>query len=612
MKRSLTTFIAAALLSLNFPAGASTVEFTYASGELFGYGQGMKENIDVAMCIDNPSLAGMSIKSIRAYLSGTEGFENTSIWLSKSLTLVDKANVPDIASYAVEPVSTPYGDGTIGMLSVDLPEPYLLTGQPVYIGYSLTVADNSTQEAKYPIVVSEGANPDGFFLHMSKSVLKWMDYSQKAKGVAYIVAVLEGEISDWSLAISGYKEANVTVGSDFDMELYVNNTGTKAVTDVTYSYSYDDSSDIVSGSVALPAPIEPDVTVSVPLTLNFKGVETIGPHILKLRIDEVDGNPNGSSSAYRECLVNIMPYSPVHRPLVEEFTGLWCGWCPRGWLGMEMLGEKFGDDVVIICYHNGDGMAVTNTYPVDFSGFPNAALNRRVILDPYYGTYDESFDFGISYDVENSMADLTMADIRVSARLEGSSVAVTSSTSFMKDIEGGNFRVGYVLVCDGLSKASWTQANYYAGLGEEYKGTYLEPLTEMPSKIPGITFNDVAVDVSGMNGVEGSLPSSIKTGEEYMHTYSFDIAGNALVGDPADLVVTAFVIDMTTGTVVNAGKFALADDSGAGRVIEDSGVVEARYYDLNGVAVGEDTRGIVIEKLIMGDGSFRTRKIINR
>ena len=611
MQKILKPLLIAAFSMSCIVAEAATTEFTYAEGELFGYGQGMKENIDVAICINNPSLAGMNLLGFRAYLAGVEGIENTSMWLSKELRLENKTNVPDIATYDVAPVLTPYEGDKLGMLSIDLPQPYMLTEEPLYLGYSLTVADNSSLEAKYPVVLSDGYNPNGLFLHMSKSVLKWMDYSKKSGGVAYIVAVLEGELNEYSLGISDYKEANVMVGSDFSVEFMVNNNGTRPVDNLKYSYTYDHSPKVYEGETVLPAALIPDVTATLPLTLEFEGLSEIGPHMLHLTIREINGQPNASPFAKKDCLINVMPYNPVHRPLVEEFTGLWCGWCPRGWVAMDLLGEKYGEDVVVICYHNGDGMAVTNVYPVDFEGYPNASLNRSGLLDPYYGTYDESFDFGISYDVENSMADNTMVDLKVEAAIEGNTVNVNSTAIFMKDIPDANYQVGYVLTANGLKNEYWIQTNYYTGLTEDYIGTYLEEVCEMPARIRNLTFNDVAVDVSGMNGIEGSLPSSLVTAREYSHSYSFDITDNALIQNRANLIVTAFVINKTTGAIVNSNKYALAGDAGVDEIIKDASVEAVDYYDFTGKKLSGPSSGMVIKRERLSDGSIRTTKSIS-
>lgn len=604
------SLVLAVMLGVSSQSYGSNIEFTYAEGELFGYGQGMKETIDVAMLIDNPSLSGMKLTGFKAYISGIKGIENTSLWISRELKLENKENVPDIASYEVSPVLSEYGGGYLGLLSIELPEPFILDGQPLYLGYSITVADNSTIEEKYPMVLSEGNNPNGFFLHMSKSVLKWMDYSKKAGGVAYIVATLEGDINEYSLGISGYTEANVTVDTDFSVELLVNNNGIQAINEVKYEYSYDSEAEKYEGLSKLPAPLNPEVTTAFPITLEFKGVKTIGPHILHVNISELNGKANMSASSSKDCLVNVMPYTPTHRPLVEEFTGLWCGWCPRGWVGMDMLGENYGKDMVVLCYHNADGMAVTNTYPVEFSGYPNASLNRTALIDPYYGTYNENVDFGIAYDVENSMAEMTYVDLLVDAKMEGSVIDVTSTSIFMKDVTEANYQLGYVLTCNGLSNPEWVQRNYYNGLENEYIGTYLEDITRMPSRISGLIFNDVVVDVSAMSGIEGSLPSDIKTAEEYTHHFSFDIKDNGLIEKTENIVVNVFVIDKNSGAILNANKYAFNDQAGIDSIKEGVEIVSTEYFDLNGLKLKAPGEGILIKRDRLSDGSVRTTKIV--
>ena len=180
----------------------------------------------------------------------------------------------------------------------------------------------------------------------------------------------------------------------------------------------------------------------------------------------------------------------------------------------------------------------------------------------------------------------------------------------MKDIQNGNYQVGYVLTANGLSRPEWAQRNYYAGMGGDYTGTYLETLTQMPRVIFGMVFNDVAVDVAPMKGVEGSLPSSIKTAEEYTHTYTFDISGNDLIVNPEDLVVNALVIDKNTGAVINSNKFALGADTGVEGIMDDVEVISTEYFNLNGMNVRTPTRGVVIKRETLSDGTYRTNKII--
>ena len=45
----------------------------------------------------------------------------------------------------------------------------------------------------------------------------------------------------------------------------------------------------------------------------------------------------------------------IRHSVVEEFTGTWCGNCPRGIVGMQRLEEDFGDRFIGIAIHTGTG-----------------------------------------------------------------------------------------------------------------------------------------------------------------------------------------------------------------------------------------------------------------
>lgn len=78
-----------------------------------------------------------------------------------------------------------------------------------------------------------------------------------------------------------------------------------------------------------------------------------------------------------------------HRVLIEDFTGAWCGWCPRVSHAIELLKETpEADSYVFGAIHNGDAMTVSGTSGLPTSlwtkfeipsaqrGYPFAAVNR--------------------------------------------------------------------------------------------------------------------------------------------------------------------------------------------------------------------------------------------
>lgn len=610
MKKLFALFIAT-FAYFNMVAESAVIDYTYAHGELGAYGKGKKEVVDVAMCLNDSTLAGMRLHGFKAYITTTDGIGNTSMWLSRQLTLDEnKANAPDVASYDVTAVETVYDDITgLAVLSIDLPEPLILTEEPLYLGYSMTINDISTEKQKNPIVISEGANPNGLFLHMSKSILKWMEYSSNINAVALIVASLENDFPEYSLGFDSCSPFLAARDEDFQATFMVTNFGVNNVENVRYTYSID-GGDTLEGYEELTDPIKPGYTSKSPLALTFAGVAELGQHGLEVTITEVNGSANDSRSATISCSFEVLPFVPVHRPLVEEYTGLWCGWCPKGYIGMEMIAEKFGDSQVSICYHNQDAMTVTSTYPIDVTGFPNASVDRIALIDPYYGSH-EGVQFGISLNVEAQMAVLPECGIDLRASLVDDKVEVSSSVKFIQDFEDASYEIGYVLVCNGLSENTWGQSNYFSG-SSGYQGTPLEVLANWPSKVYGLVFNDVAVDVSAMKGISNSIPSDIEMAKEYTNDFTFDIAGNSLIKDTNKLVVTAFVINKKTGRVVNANKFALGtDNNGIGLIDNDADIVATEFFDLTGRRVLNPSQGIFIKTEKLSDGSIRTAQIKN-
>ena len=70
---------------------------------------------------------------------------------------------------------------------------------------------------------------------------------------------------------------------------------------------------------------------------------------------QVHATFQGISSQRKEVTVNPVPIEYKKRVMVEDYTGTWCGWCPRVSYALELL-EKETDDAVIVAAHQGDPM----------------------------------------------------------------------------------------------------------------------------------------------------------------------------------------------------------------------------------------------------------------
>ena len=128
MKKILLSSLLMSSITLGSFAETAVLDFSYGSdGELVAFGKGKKETVDVAICINDPSFKGMRVKGITAYVNSSNGLSETSLWMSKDLTVNNKVNIPDIASFPVSVESTVYGRYLLGKMEVTLDEPYVLT-----------------------------------------------------------------------------------------------------------------------------------------------------------------------------------------------------------------------------------------------------------------------------------------------------------------------------------------------------------------------------------------------------------------------------------------------------------------------------------------------------
>lgn len=592
-------------------AEGATIDFTYADGNIEPWGKGRKERIDVAMCLSDPGLKGMKVKGFKAYITTTQSISSPSMWLSKSLKLQDKQNAPDVANYYVNATTVSLGDLTCGMLQVTLPEPYELDGKPLFLGYSISVEDLETDAQKQPVLISQGVkNSDGFWVHMDKSVLKWENMNEKADGVAYIVAEIEGSFSMNSLSFTGSTPTYTLANESFDALFEVSNLGANPVRTIGYTYSYDGKGGTFEGEVTLPTPVLPDMVRTDPVTLHFEqGISGDGKHDLLVTITEVNGEPNESGSPSIVSEVNIMPFLPKHRPLIEEFTGLWCQWCPRGYIGMEMVEEYYGDDQVSICYHYGDDMAVTENLPMPGVGFPEATIDRQRLIDPYFGSSDNT-NFGIAYDIEKAMAERAIAAIELESAIEGDNVNFTVDVKFVADADGTNLRVGYVLLSSGLFNPKWRQVNAYSGL-DGFQGTPLQQAVEWPGTVSTLVWNDIAVDVTGMMGIRETVPSQVVMGQVYSNDFTIDLTKvpSDLIQNRDNLSIAAFLVNSKTGMIINSNRCPVNGASSAVESVEEAETVSTEYYDLTGRRLRNPQPGIVIKAERKADGSSKICKI---
>ncbi len=317
--------------------------------------------------------------------------------------------------------------------------------------------------------------------------------------------------------------------------------------------------------------------------------------------------------------------TPSHRAVIEEYTGLWCGNCPRGWAAMETMSEKYPDDFICIAYHSGgmytrqDPMCVTSNFPNTISGYPSAIIDRASgELDPYHGSDMTTYKMSIENDWKERCGITAPANVGLTAELsiDGNSVTISSNVNFPIQPDGSGYKVEFVLVADSLKNSRWKQQNYFYGREDYRYNEFMGQFIDIPDAVGGLHFNDVFIGSSRLSGENVALPSPISQGDSFDLTYTFDlppiqsIYGEPVIQDKRNLKAIVLLLD-SRGEIVNANKTRVNSDAynaGIEDIIADTVEGESRYYDLSGHRIAFPQKGINI--VIAPNG--KARKVIIR
>ena len=566
------------------------------------------ETYDVAVKFDAFGLYGTLIESITFPLQEVQGVSDISVFLTSQLRVENGKNVPDLVVKAVTPAEP-------GFITVKLDKPYTIPAEGVYVGYSLTVNDLSVRANATPITVINKPNKGGYYLHTSDGVLKWLDFGQLMNASAMVQIKVAGKNVDSNGAyFAATDKQYVKAGEDFEVPVTLINLGANGIQSVDLEYTINGKSDTQHIAAAVDGFLGKQTTVS----LHVPAIAERGNYELKLNLAKVNDVKN-EAWAENTIPVIVLNSVPKHRALLEEYTGTWCGWCPRGYVGLEKLAELYPDEYVLVSYHNGDDMEIMDSYsfPSAVQGFPDAWIDRNTETDAYYGQDYGAKDLGIADDLAERSKVFGQADVAITANLseDGKSVNANASVTFPYDVTDGTFALEYILTADGLSNENWGQSNYYA---DGYAGypEYMDVFTKTSDgTIYGLVYNDVAVLMSQIGGIEGSIPASVSAEQAVTHSYTFQLAdavntaGASVIQDNSKLKVVALLINTATGEVVNANKVKVNGSTGI-TTLKGAEAVNVVYYDLTGRRVQTPSNGIYIKSQQTKDGKVRTQKVL--
>ena len=151
-----------------------------------------------------------------------------------------------------------------------------------------------------------------------------------------------------------------------------------------------------------------------------------------------------------------LPASFSKKAIVEDFTGTWCGWCPRVSYAASLVEEQT-DKVFVVGVHNGDqmansfGSALEDMYNI--TGFPTAYIDRA---DTW--TYPEPNNVSQALEAAEGTVDVGLA---IESSLTGSTLDITIYQGFLQNMT--NVKLLVFVLEDGIIANQSNYTSYYGG-----------------------------------------------------------------------------------------------------------------------------------------------------
>ena len=554
----------------------------------------------------NGILKGSSINGVNLPIWRKTNMSNVSIWISEDLEtniVSQNVNTSDLTASSYNAIA--------------LDEPFQIPEDGVFVGVKFTISRYAAEGDGYPIICAGDAYTNSLVMKFTSSngSADWADYSSQFGSFAMQLFCSNLTLPERSAYFNSASPATSLPGAEVSLPVVISSDGSEGVSSIDYIVEIDGNK--TSKHLDLATPIAGGISKTGKATLSFTAPETYGKYTANISIEKVNGDTNAASDNVLAVTNKVVTKIATRRTVVEEFTGTGCGWCPRGWAGMELLKET-KENFIGIAFHkfnSSDPMYVANYYPTSslgIDGAPGCAMDRKLLgIDPYYGTDDSIVD---DFDACNAI--LPDVDVTVSGKFNDDFTAVDITADIEYLIDGGKYTVVYVLTADGLSgtTTAWKQSNYYSS----YSPTG-DPLIDQfcrggkyGASSVFLVFNDVMIGSSYNNSGVNQAPAltgEVKAGEIATGTYTISMPTKTTLKEAInnDEVYAVALVIANDGTIANAARAKVTGtETGIGQAIADVDAKEVARYNAAGQVISAPQKGLNIIKLSNG----KTLKVI--
>ena len=289
-------------------------------------------------------------------------------------------------------------------------------------------------------------------------------------------------------------------------------------------------------------------TITMPSTFTF----VAGQQDMVATISQVNG---GGADGDASDDATTMTYDPIipavgKMVVVEEATGTWCQYCPRGAVYMEMMSNKYPEFFAGIAVHNNDPMTVT-AYDAAMgqliTGYPSALADRMSVVDPSQieqPFLDRLVVAPTAFIIPGATWDSSTRTLNVSISADFQSAA------------NNNYKLAVVLTEDEVTgtTSAYNQSNAFSGGSLGPMGGF----ESLPNPVPAsqMVYDHVARNlVPSFSGFPNSFPATVNAGETHTVNATFVLPAS---WDETKINIIGMLIN-PAGKIDNAGKATITE-----------------------------------------------------
>ena len=568
-KRLRYTFSACMLVAAALGHAQEGVSYGYCSDEIEGCG----------FTVDGKYWIAGAFKMTDADVSQFDGCEITGVSIGFGSGRNKDIKIFMTEDLASEPFYTQAGRVRASQwCDIPVTEPVKIEkGKPFYIGYTYYV-DNMTAK---PIgtdgnTLSYTDGADWMAAAMTEEELssQWKQYGKEVGNIC-IRAIINGENLSKANCVPVALDMPelATPGEPFKFSLSFTNASSVPVSNVEVVYQLGSDAEQTI-QYDLPQPVATNARGEIEIDGLTDQDELEIPSWA--RITKVNGLPNDMADrkAYGTLVCTTGLFE--RKMVVEKFSGVHCGYCPRGIVGFDYMNEHHKDAFIGISVQNysaSDPMYCTAYEPwkkkFSAGGAPYCYVNRNKMLttNPEKGTLEDAFNT-VHYRTSN-------IGIKVTAEATADPMAydVTGTVKVARDVEDASLAMTFVVTEDFVGPYRQTN-NFNTSPGcPEFSGK---------GNPVNMLFHDVARNIpSDWEGYANSVPQTLKAGEEYPFTVKALSPGRT--SEPKNANIIALLIDTKTSEIINADRMHIdpsRDDNPGGIDAADGG--EPRFIVTGG------------------------------